>query len=164
MATRRRRRYRAAMDPARIDVLLGGSAALLAVGALVQGAGSGLSTFAVLPCGLFGAALVAWRRSPDSSMAALVLIAAGFVRILLGPIGLGALLLVPVVARRADPEHARHLVGAAVGVHLAVFAANQLASVLGEPFPTLATFSPGEAIAGLALFVPFALLPIADRE
>jgi len=147
--------------PRRTDALLAASAALLALGAVMQGSGSALATFAVLPCAGFGAALVAWRRSSDSSMAALVLLAAGFLRILLGPIGLGALLLVPVVARRADPEHARHLTGAAVGVHLAVFAAHQLASVLGEPFPTLAPFAPGEALAGLALFVPFAVLPLA---
>jgi hypothetical protein len=146
------------LPPARTDALLAASALGLAASALVLGAGSGLAVFAVLPCLLFGAALVAFRRSPDPSMATFVLIAAGFVRILLGPVGLGALLLVPVVARRADPEHAKHLIGAAVGVHLAVFAANQLAVVLGEPFPTLATLSPGEALAGIALFVPFTLL------
>ncbi len=146
------------LSPERTDALLGASAVTLAASALVLGGGSGLSLFAVIPCLLFGVALVAWRRGPDASMATFVLLAAGFVRILLGPIGLAALLLVPVVALRADRDHAKHLIGAAVGMHLAVFAANQLAAVLGEPFPALATLSPGEALAGVALFAPFALL------
>lgn len=129
----------------------------LAAGAFAMGGGSGLAVFTALPCALFGGALVAWRRDPSPSMAALVLLSGGFVRILLGPIGMAALLMVPLVAT-GPREQRRPLVAAAVGVHLAVFAANQLAVALGEPFPTLATFSPGEAIAGLALFVPFALL------
>jgi len=146
------------LSPERTDALLVASSVALAIGAVVLGSGSTLSLFAVVPCGLFGAATVAWRRDPTASMAALVLLSAGFVRILLGPVGLAALLLVPLVARRADAEHAKHLVGAAVGIHLAVFASNQLAARLEEPFPTLATLTPGEAIAGLALFVPFTLL------
>lgn len=150
------------LTPSRIDALLFASALGLGSGALAVGQGSILSLFALVPCGLFGAAMVAWRRDPSSSMAALVLISAGFVRILLGPSGLGALLLVPLVARRADPEHAKHLIGAAVGIHVGVFLAQQLATALGEGFPTLAPLQPGQVLAGLALFVPFTLLsPVA---
>ena len=141
----------------RTEWLLTTAAALLAVGAVLMGQGSGLAWFAALPCLAFGAACIAWHRSPDESMAGVVLLAAGFVRLMMGPIGVGALLLVPVVGLRADPE-ARHLVAAAAGVHLAVFAAHQLAVAIGEPFPALTTVSPGEALGGLALFLPFTLL------
>jgi len=146
------------MNDRHAEGLLGVAGLGLGLGALWMGAGSGLAWFAVLPCGLFAGALVAWRRSPDESLAAAVLVAAGFVRILLGAVGLGALLLVPVLAAQVDREHHRPLVLAAAGVHLAVFAAHQLAHVLGEPFPALARMTPGEAVAGLALFLPVALL------
>lgn len=144
------------LDPT--ERLLVAAALLLAAGAVVAGGGGGLGWFAVLPCMAWGGALVAWHRSPDESMAAVALVTAGFLRLMLGTVGLGALLLVPVLARDLEPEQARPLAGAALGVHLAVFASHQLAQALGEPFPALATVGPGEVVAGAALFVPFFLL------
>jgi len=130
----------------------------LAVGALWMGEGRALAWFAALPSLAFGAALLAWHRQPDASTAALVLVVAGFLRLILGPVGLGALWLVPAVADRADREQSTHLVVAAAGMHLAVLAAHGLAGALGEPFPALATMSAGEAVAGLALFLPFVVV------
>jgi hypothetical protein len=132
-------------------------AAIGVVGVVVMGGRSGMTAVALVTVALFAAALHAWRRSPDASNAGWALMAAGFVRLVLGPIGVGALLMVPVLAARVAPDEGRPLVGAAIGVHLAVFAAHQLALALGEPFPSLAACSPGEALVGVALFGPFLL-------
>jgi len=140
------------------DVALLAAAGGVALGALWMGQGSGLAWFATIPCGLYGAALVGWRRRRDEASAGLVLVAAGFLRLILGPVGLGALYVVPVVALRGTDEPAPHLAYAAMGVHLGVFAAHGLAEALGEPFPALATMSAGEAVVGLASFVPLLLV------
>ena len=137
---------------------------LVAAGAgVMAGEQPGLAGFTAMVALGWGVSLVAFLRDPSVGLAAAVLVAAGFLRLLLGPVGLGALLAVPLVAVRVDAEHTVHLVGAALGIHLAVFASKFTASLGGEAFPTLHDMTGGEALVGAGWFVPILMLARSSK-